>query len=75
MVYLHAGSNIFTFVTQFVNILCLHQDGGGVYKVLTAEKVLRTSHVQSKKRKFTGFQLLQKTNPLLYISDEEVQEV
>ena len=54
MLYHPVAPRLSTFTPRLQEGVCLGHTGGGMYKVLTAEKVVRTKHVRAVENEFPG---------------------
>ena len=71
MLYHPVAPKLPTFETRLQEGLCLGHTGGGVYKVLTAEKVVRTKHIRAFENEFPGTRRIRQTESedVVYLSD------
>lgn len=56
-VYCPSGSKIDLFKARSIDIICLYQNSGGIYRVLTEDKILRTKHFRAIKDLFLRLDL------------------
>lgn len=72
MVCRPSGNKIGTFATRAIDGLCLCHEAGGVYQVLTGDRILRTKHVKALERSFPGLDLFSDSSDQLAHADNEV---